>query len=93
MFLVISNTTEFPIQAPGVSGSKDSRGKAIDHIIQSMHDDFELNADGKTEYSTHLPDRDDHIETEAEIRKALESYNSIIVDHMDYDARYTIVEV
>ncbi len=93
MFLVISNTTEFPIQAPGVSGNLDSRGKAIDDIIKSMHEDFELNADGKPEYSTHLPDRDDNIETEAEIRKALESYNSVIVDHMDYDVRYTIVEV
>ena len=93
MFLAISNTTEFPIQAPGVSGKQDSRGKAIDNIIQSMRDDFELNADGNTEYSTHLPDRDDRLETEADVRTALESYNSIIVDHMDYDARYTIVEV
>lgn len=93
MFLVISNTTEFPIQAPGVSTPQDSRGKAIDNIIKSMHDDFELNADGKTEYSTHLPDRDDRLETEAELRKALESYNSVIVDHMDYDVRYTIVNI
>lgn len=93
MFLVITNTTECPIRTPEISTTQDSRGKAIDSIIKSMHGNFELNADGKTEYSTHLPDRDDHIETEADIRKALESYNSIIVDHMDYDARYNIVEV
>lgn len=93
MFLAISNTTECPVRAPEISTPHDSRGKAIDSIIRTMHGNFELNADGSSDYCIHLPYRDDRIETEAVVRKALENANSVIVDHMDYDVRYNIVEV
>lgn len=91
MFIVIDHSTETPIQAAGVSQQFKTRAEAVDNIIESMRDNYELDDDGNNGgYEIHRPSYDENLENETLIRQALEDSSAIVVDHGDYDVRYEI---
>ena len=92
MFIVIDHSTETPIQAAGVSQQFKTRAEAVDNIIESMRDNYEIDDDGNNGgYEIHRPSYGyENLENETLIRQALEDSSAIVVDHDDYDVRYEI---
>lgn len=93
-FIVIEHSSESPITKAGVNYVYFSHDAAVENIISTLKDNFEIEDDGQiTDYEVHLPDCNDGIKTEDELRKKMKLYDSIIVDHGDYEIRYDIVEL
>lgn len=93
MFFVIEHTSA---QAKaGVNYSYYSHEAAVDDIIESLRDNFEIDDDGNVEenINVHLPKAKRNLKNESEIRSVMAKSDSIIVSHHDYDARYDIVEI
>lgn len=94
-FIVVEHSSGSPIQKAGVNYMYFSHEAAVQSIIDSLMDNFELNDDGSTTdgYDIHLPGSSHSIKNDKEIIKKMKSCDSLIVDHGDYDIRYDIVEL
>lgn len=93
-FIVVEHCSESPIQKAGVNYVYFTHDAAVESIISTLKDNFEIDDDGKiSDYEVHLPDCDDCITTENVIRKKMKSCDSLIVDHGDYEVRYDIIEL
>lgn len=93
MFFVVEHTSA---QAKaGINYSYFSHEAAVDNIIESLRDNFEIDDDGNVEETikVHLPNANCNLKNESEIRSAMAKTDSIIVSHHDYDVRYDIVEI
>lgn len=93
MFFVIEHTSA---QAKaGVNYSYYSHDAAVDSIIESLRENFEIDDEGNVDgnIKVHLPKSKRCIKNEAEISSAMKKVDSIIVSHTNYDVRYDIVEI
>ena len=72
-FIVVEHSSGSPIQKAGVNYMYFSHEAAVQSIIDSLMDNFELNDDGSTEdgYDIHLPDSSHSIKNDKEIIKKM----------------------
>lgn len=93
-FIVVEHSSGTPIQKAWVNYTYFTHDAAVESIISSLKDNFEIDDDGNiTDYEVHLPDCDDGIKTEDDLRTKMKYCDSLIVDHGDYEIRYDIVEL
>ena len=93
-FIVIEHSSGTPIQKAGVNYVYYNHDAAVESIISTLKDNFEIDDDGKiTKFKVHLPGCNDGITSEDAIRAEMKHSDSLIVDHVAYDIRYDIVEL
>ena len=94
MFIIIEHSTETPIQKAGVNYPFKTYGGTVDALIRSLKSNSELECDGTIGgYEIHVPNSDVTLEHETEIRDAMKTARSLVVDHGDYEVRYDIFEL
>ncbi len=94
MFIIIEHSTETPIQKAGLNYPFKTYNGTVEALINTLKDNSELECDGTNGgYEIHVPDSDENLEHETEIRDAMKNCHSLVVDHGDYDVRYDIVEL
>lgn len=94
MFIIIEHSTETSIQKAGVNYPFKTYNGTVDALIRSLKDNSELYCDGTNGgYEIHVPDSDVNLEHETEIRDAMKTARSLVVDHGDYEVRYDIFEL
>ena len=94
MFVIIEHSTETPVQKAGLNYPFKTYKGTVEALISSLKDNCELECDGTNGgYEIHVPDSDENLEHETEIRDAMKKARSLVVDHGDYEVRYDIVEL
>lgn len=94
MFIIVEHSTETPIQHAGVYYPYKTYDGTVDALIRTLKGNNELYCDGTNGgYEIHVPDSDVNLEHETEIRDAMKTCHSLVVDHSVYDVRYDIVEL
>lgn len=94
MFIIIEHSTETSIQKAGVNYPFKTYDGTVDALIRSLKDNSELECDGTNGgYEIHVPNSDVTLEHETEIRDAMKTSHSLVVDHGDYEVRYDIFEL
>lgn len=94
MFIIIEHSTETPIQKAGVNYPFKTYDGTVDALIRSLKSNNELYCDGTNGgYEIHVPNSDVNLEHETEIRDAMKTARSLVVDHGDYEVRYDIFEL
>ena len=94
MFIIIEHSTETPIQKAGVNYPFKTYAGTVDALIRSLKSNSELECDGTIGgYEIHVPNIDVNLEHETEIRDAMKTARSLVVDHGDYEVRYDIFEL
>lgn len=94
MFLIIEHSTKTPIQKAGLNYPFKTYDGTVEALIRTLKDNNELYCDGTNGgYEIHIPSSDVNLEHETEIRDAMKTCHSLVVDHGDYEVRYDIVEL
>lgn len=94
MFIIIDHSTETPILKAGVDYPYKTYDGTVEALIRTLKDNSELECDGTNGgYKIHIPSSDKNLEHETEIRDAMKTCRSLVVDHGDYDVRYDIIEL
>lgn len=94
MFIIIEHSTETPIQKAGVNYPFKTYDGTVDALIRTLKGNSELECDGTIGgYEIHVPNSDVTLEHETEIRDAMKTARSLVVDHGDYEVRYDIFEL
>lgn len=94
MFIIIEHSTETPIQKAGVNYPFKTYAGTVDALIRSLKSNSELECEGTIGgYEIHVPNSDVTLEHETEIRDAMKTSRSLVVDHGDYEVRYDIFEL
>jgi hypothetical protein len=100
-FIVIEHSSGTPIQKAGVNYVYYTHDAAVQSIIDSLMENFELNDDGSVADGCviHLPGSLDSLENDKKIRAKMKSCDSLIVYHVKdktheiQEIRYDIVEL
>lgn len=100
-FIVVEHSSGSPIQKAGVNYMYFTHEAAVQSIIDSLMENFELNDDGSVAdgYDIHLPGSLVSLENDKKIRTKMKSSDSLIVyqvndkTHEIQEIRYDIVEL